>query len=428
MKKISIFTTFYSVDRAYSLTLVVEEQIKMLVENGYNIDVIVTKGFKPDGYFSHENVTLKYIPDTNRSNEGELKENYEEEVSKIETALEEILTGVDICITHDVIYQPAHIIFNLASRNIAGRRKDLRWLHWIHSATSPTIRCNTPRISDIIQQRFPNSFVVYPNAGDIPRVARNFGYEEDEVKRVHHSTDIPEYLGFNNWSTKIYRDYKLEEADFIGTYPIRLDRGKQVECFIKTIGAIKRFGRSARGVIIDFHSDSSNPNDDKFKYRKELLKIAKDWDVEKEIIFTSQVDKELAYSCPRQMVRDFMLASNLFMLPSTSETYSLIAQEAMICKNFVILNRDFPPIRSVYGEAPLYKQFSSSVNALTGLDGETVTKHDNEMDWYKDLAKAITYYIDNNPVLSLNTLVRTKRNSSYIFKRELEPLFYYEPK
>jgi len=421
MKKVSIFSTFYSIDRSYSLTLVVEEQIKMLVENGIPVDVIVTDTFgEPDGYFAHPMVTLKKIPDCQRSNEGELREGYEEDVLKIEKALEEALQDVDVCLTHDVIYQPAHIIFNLAARNIAEKRPKLRWLHWIHSATSPAIRCNTPKISGIIQQKFPNSFIVYPNSGDIPRVARNFKYEEDEVKRVHHSTDIPDYLGFHAISKDIYKKHKLEEADFIATYPIRLDRGKQVEHLIKTLGALKEMGRTVRGIIIDFASTGG----DKVEYRKDLHKIAEDWNVGDEIIFTSEYSKETNYSCPREVVRDFMMVSNLFMLPSSSETYSLIAQEAMICKNFVILNKDFPPLHSVYGDIPVYKQFSSAIDALTGQDGSTITKYDNERGWYHDLAMAVCYYIENNKALMGAHLVRTKRNSNYIFKNELLPLLY----
>jgi glycosyltransferase involved in cell wall biosynthesis len=266
--------------------------------------------------------------------------------------------------------------------------------------------------------------VVYPNSGDIPRVARNFLYEEDEVKRVHHATDIPDYLGFHKFSKRIYRERGYENADIIATYPIRLDRGKQVEVLIKTLGAMNRMGRIVRGTIIDFHSTGG----DKITYREELKQIAKDEGIEKEILFTSEFDKELEYSCPREMVRDFMMVSNLFMLPSTSETYSFIAQEAMICKNFVVLNKDFPPIRSVYGDDPLYKQFSSAIDALTGLDGSTTTTHDNNREWYHDVANAIFYYIEHNPALMLNTLVRKTRNSNYIFRNQLEPLLYYEGK
>lgn len=425
MKKVSILSTFYSIDRAYSLTLVVEDQIKMFVENGYDIDVIVTDTFKdPDGYFAHEKVHLRKLTDVPRSNEGDLPKDYEKYVKSCTGELREILKDTEVCITHDVIYQPAHIIFNLAARNIASERKDLRWLHWIHSATSPRIRCNTGIVSDTIQQKFPNSFVVYPNSGDIPRVARNFKYEEDEVKRVHHPTDIPDYLGFHEISKKIWKDNELEKADIICTYPIRLDRGKQVQHVIKTIGAFHKLGLVAKGIIIDFHSTGG----DKVVYRKELKNTAKEWGVEKDIIFTSDLSKETEYMVPRQVVRDMMLASNIFMLPSTSETYSFIAQEAMICKNFIILNRDFPPIRSVYGDAPMYKPFSSAINALDGFDGETKTTMNNENSWYHGLAQNIMYFLERDSALQLQTLVRTKRNSNYIFHMQLEPLLYFNGK
>src|SRR3990167_1064849 len=102
-KRITIFTSFYSIDRAYSLTTVVESQIKMLVENGCDVDVIVTEGLRePTGYFAHSRVTLRYVKDVSRSNDGIRR-----------------------------------------------------------------------------------------------RVARNFNVEEDEVKVVHHATDIPDYLGFH---------------------------------------------------------------------------------------------------------------------------------------------------------------------------------------------------------------------------------------
>lgn len=422
-KKVTIFSTFYSVDRAYSLTTVVEEQLKMFVDHGYPVDLIVTDTFEPSGYFAHPLVTLRKIKDVSRSNEGELPEDWEEQVNRNEAELTEILKDTDVCITHDVIYQPAHLIFNIASRRIAERRgKTLRWLHWIHSATSPAVRCSKEGARAIIQQKFPHAFICYPNAGDIPRVARNFGYEEDEVKVVHHPTDIPDYLGFHELSKRIYRERKLQEADVIMVYPIRLDRGKQVQHVIKTLGAMKRDGRTVRGIIMDFHSTGG----DKVIYRQELKAIAKDWGVAEDILFTSEFDKSTEYSCPREVVRDMMLVSNIYIHPSTSETYSLTTQEAAICKNFLCLNQDFPPMKSVWGDQPLYKQFSSAMNVLTGGDGETITKYDNENAWYHDLAMSLLYYLEHNPALMVNQMVRKTRNSDHIFSHQIEPLLAYE--
>lgn len=423
-KHVSIFSTFYSIDRAYSLTIVVEEQIKMLVEQGYDIDVIVTEGFRdPDGYFAHPKVHLRYLPDVTRSNEGELPPDYEAQVDRTEKALGEALKDIDVVISHDVVYQPAHLIFNLAARRIADKRgKSLRWLHWIHSATSPSVRCSDERARQIIGRKFPHSFICYPNAGDRWRVAKNFGVEEDEVKTVHHATDIPDYLGFHPLSTSIYRTLRLDEKDYITNYPIRLDRGKQVEYVIKTLGALRKIGRSVGGVILDFHSTGG----DKVTYRNELKALVANEGLANDVIFTSEFDKSLEYMCPRQMVRDFMLVSNFYVHPSTSETYSFTTQEAAIGKNILVLNRDFPPMRSVWGDIPLYKQFSSAIDALSGRDGSTTTKYDNIGDYFHDLAMAIAYHVEHNPALMMNKLVRQTRNSNYIFRNQLEPLLFYE--
>jgi hypothetical protein len=427
-KRVSILSTFYSIDRAYSLTTVVEDQLKMFVDEGYDIDLIVTDTFDAphnapvDGYFAHPKVHLVKIKDVSRSNDGELPDDYEKQAKEAEEEFERIFKDIDVIITHDVIYQPASIIYNIAARAYADKRgSSLRWLHWIHSATSPAIRCSKEHARQIIQSKFPHSFICYPNAGDVPRVARNFGYEEDEVKVVHHSTDIPDYLGFHPLSKRIYTERKLTEADVIAVYPIRLDRGKQVEHVVKTLGAIKRTGRSVRGIFFDFHSTGG----DKVVYRQELKAMIADDNLEGDVFFMSEFDPSTTYSVPREVIKDMMLVSNLFMNPSGSETYSLTTQEAAITKNLIYLNQDFPPMKSVWGDQPIYKQFSSAINALTGQDGSTTTKIEDQRGFYHDLAMSVCYYLEHNKVLELNKLVRQKRNSKYVFTHMIEPLLSY---
>jgi hypothetical protein len=124
------------------------------------------------------------------------------------------------------------------------------------------------------------------------------------------------------------------------------------------------------------------------------------------------------------MVRDLMLLSNVFILPSRSETYSLVAQEAILCKNFIILNFDFSPMRSIYGENAKYFKFSSGIDALSGMDGETNTKYGDEDAYFGYIARYINYELANNRVLALNTKIRKERNLKTVFRNHLEPLLY----
>lgn len=399
----------------------------MLISGGYKPTVIVVDGFKPVEMYAHPDVTLVHIPHFPVSNEGNLPENYQELVSQTRDRLLAILKDCDICITHDIIYQPAHLIHNLASREVAERLPNLKWLHWIHSATSPQIICSVEAVRPLLQRSFPNALICYPNYFDIPRVAENYHYEEDRVKWVPHPIDVADYLGFHPKTTELCQKKKLLEADIIIVYPIRLDRGKQPEHIIKTLGAIKKKGRSVRLVIMDFHSTAG----DKIVYREELKVTAKQWDVMDEVIFLSEFDDALKYDAPRQMVRDLMLISSVYIHPSVSETYSLATQEAALCKNLLVLNRDFPPMMTLWGQWPLYKQFSSAINAVTGRNGDTMWNWadgrrmpypENEQDFYNDLASNILYYVEHNPALMEARMVRQERSIEYVFKKFVEPL------
>jgi len=419
MKRIAIFTTFSSSDHAYSLNNVVVDQIKMLLRAGYKPVVLVAEGFNPVGVYKE--VELRQIPRVFLSNEGKLPDNYYEDSKKMTESLRELLKDVGVCITHDVIYQPAHLIHNLASRAIADERPDLRWLHWIHSATTPNILCNKEEVRMLIKRPFPHGFICYPNQYDRTRVATNFRYEEHLVKYVPHPIDIPEYLGFHEYTKEFVDKYSIIQADIIMVYPVRLDRGKQVEMNVRCMAALKRREKVVRLVVADFHSTGG----DKVVYRDKLKSQGTKLGLnEQELIFTSDFRDETRGSCPREMIRDLFNISNVFLLPSRSETYSLIAQEASICGNLILLNFDFPPMRSIYGDNALYFKFSSNIDALTGLDGETLTDYKGGEQYFDDMAKVICYELDNNRVIALKDKLRKERNIDYVFKNHFEPLLY----
>lgn len=420
-KRVAIFTTFRSADAAYSLNRVVQDQIKMLVYHGYEPTVFVAQGFTPTEAYALPGVKLFYLPDVPTSNEGILPDDYERHVEAMANALGEALADIDVVITHDLISQPAHLIHNLAARYVAEQYTDLRWLHWIHSVFSSNMPSNVMKASEIGRQHFPNSLLVYPNTYDIPRVAQNFKYEEPEIKHCPHPTDIEEFFGMQEVSRRFISHNDLLSADVVLVYPCRLDRGKQPHMVVELAGAIKRNGLSVRCVIMDFHSTGG----DKVTYREEMKAQATALNVGSEVIFFSEFDKKYEYEAPHQVVRDLMSISNVFLMPSRSETYSLVTQEAILTGNFVILNHDFPPFRSIFGDKPKYYQFSSNI-AMNGFDGATNTNYANKDEYFDAIAHYISYTLEHDRVISLKTQIRKDRNLYAVFKNYLEPLIYGE--
>ncbi len=429
MRRVAIFTTFSSFSEAYSLNRVVMNQIRMLCDHDYKPVVIVGKNFEPVYDYADPNVELRHIPDVPVSNEVQCDATFDQDVGALERELSTALKDVDVCITHDIVYQPACVKHLVAAKRIAKRRPELRWLHWIHSATSPyTLQNLRPYFIDeyanILKDKFPNSFYVFFNHYSIPRIANNFGISDEDVKVVHHPTDIKAFFKIEDSSWQLIKEKKILSADIVCTYPIRLDRGKQVEKVIKTVASFKKLGKSVRLVVFDFHSTGG----DKVTYRDELKQIATDWGMTSEdITFSSEYLPDWNVEVPYKVVSDFFHLSNLFVMPSVSESYSLLTQEAGLCGVAMVVNFDFPPFRDIFGWEPYETKFSSNIDMLTGLDGDTKTTPNNERQWFQDLARCLNYEFEHNRVLSLKTKMRRDRNLDAIFTRELEPLISYSP-
>lgn len=442
MKKVAILTSFSDLQKAYSLNIIVQGQIKMLLLNGYKPTVIVHESLVPEGIYAHPGVIIEKVPNMPCHNEVKKDDSFDSDVEGLEKRLMEILSDADICITHDVIYQNACLKHNMASRRVASKLPNLRWLHWIHSATSPLLlNMLRPMFSDeyvsLVEKPFPNSFYVYPNTYAVPSVARNFNIPIENVKVVHHPTDICGFFGISQEVEKIIYAHDMLGVDAMATYPCRLDTGKQVEMVVKTMAMLRDFGLSIRVVVVDFHSTGP----EKIAYRNKIKQIAIDYGLNSdELLFTSELNKEWELECPQSVVRDFQLISNVFIMPSVSETYSLVAQEAALTKQVVVMNQDFPPFRSIYGENAIYKKYSSAYDLMAdpaeGLrpDSWTGTQYGDsklpqearaeaEKRYHRGTAGDIAARL-KHPEMALSRFLMKNRNLQYVFKHEFEPLFY----
>lgn len=424
--RIAILTTFRDDDNAYSLCNVVNDQIKMLVSHGYEPKVLVTEGFKPSRYYGHEKVTLCHMPDQNRKNTAEVDETFDGDVDNLLEVYRKDLIDVDIVITHDIIYQTDALKHNVALRLYQEDREDLRFLHWIHSATSPMRLAELrpyfkEEFKKVAQNMFPYSYYIFFNDWSVPRIAKEYNVGTELVKVVHHPTDYMEYAKFDKETIEFVKKHNLLDLDYLIIYPARLDSGKQLEYPIKLTGALKNLKYNAKFIAVDFHSTSDDPKDPKYIYRNKLKNIAREWGAD--VIFTSEEKPEWKARVPQSVISDLTRLSNVFFMSSSSESYSLVTQEAGMDGNLLITNRNFPPLADIFGPATLDFQCTSNVNVVERADGETRTKFENEQEAYETLAKLVVVNTQlNKQEVTRRKLLQT-RNPDYVFERELEPLF-----
>lgn len=413
---IYVLTNFSGFLRSYSPIIVVGEQLRMLKEAGYEPVLLVTEDWDPpeDSIFS--SVKTERLPKVPGD---QVDENFAKHVDQLYERLKEIIPDGSTVLTHDLIFLPDYVKHNIAARRLASETK-IRWIHWIHSATSPHSLIQERSMfgeeyKELLTSKFPNSIIAFPNAYDIPRVARNFSYEEDEIFEVPHATDPVE--GMMPIVQRLYHEKKLGHPTVLMVYPLRLDRGKNAEMNIRIIAGLQQVGVKAHLIFCDFQSTGG----DKVAYRQELKNLADDLDVGEKVTFLSEFEESSVLEVHHQVVLDLFSLSNVFCLPSKSETYSLVAQEAMLKGNLCILNHDFAPMRQIYGKNAIYKQFSSNIG-FDGYDGEITTNYSDIDGYFRDIAQAIKYYLEHDKTLRAKTWVRTQRNGGYVFKRYVEPL------
>lgn len=424
-RDIYVLSNFSTYLRSFSPIIVVSEQLKMMKRAGYNPILVACEGWEVPGESIFNEVETKLMYPTAAHGTDDRPENIEELVDLAYQQLKDILPNNAKVITHDLIFLPDYTVLNLAARRLA-KEADIQWYHWVHSATGPgTIAKERAMYGKAYEQalneKFPNSRVCYPNAQDIPRVARNFGFEEFEVVEVPHSTDPTE--GMHPLVQRLYDELGLGDKEILMIAPARLDRGKALHNIVRAVAGIKEAGSTAHVIFCDFQSTGG----DKVTYREEIKTLSRQLDVENDVTFLSEFDDLASMDVSHDIILDLFTLSNVFLLPSRSETYSLVAQEAMLKGNLCILNSDFPAFRQIYGSNALYRQFDGAEVGFDGFDGKIDTTHSDLNDYYRTrFGIALKGWVVNDKVLAAKTFVRTRRNPDFIFRNYIEPLLVDE--
>ena len=362
----------------------------------------------------------------------------------ISDKLMEFLKDIDVCITQDIAYKPSELKYQMAARAITDKLPGIKWLHWINSATPPVTLNSlmgifTDEYLNLMRKPFPSSKYVFFNDISKEVIAKNFGVGVDKVRTVHHPSDLDEVYGVEEKKLSEFIEKRdIYSADAICVYPIRLDRGKQVQMVIRTMAMVKQLGMSVRCIIIDFHSTGG----DKVTYRDELKNIGIDYGLNpKELSFTSEYCPEWNIQMEHKNVLALFRMSNVFFMPSVSESYSLITQEAALTKNVIVLNQDFPPFRDIFGDSAIFRKYSSNWDCLAGYNeamGEgkhtgtqygpaSVSPEERkhyEKSYHKDTAGMIVGKLRSDIAMAIQIKIRKERNLDYVFKKELEPILW----
>lgn len=387
--KIGIVTAFSSMLDFYSLTTVILNQIRMILAAGHIPYLIVQEDFNwsekgVPNEFAHSNLVIRsVIPNYHKidyTSIDDLSEEHEKLVPVIIAALRHEITDLklDAIFTHDLIFTGWNMPVGLAIQELA--RTTGPWYHWIHSV--PGGRRDYWRLPD-------NSMLVYPNNTDRVRVAEEYQTWPEKVLVVPHCADLRDFGMTSDLAKDLITRFDVFGADIVQVYPIPTDRltAKGIPWVVKMFGILKDYGFKVRLIVPNAWC---NVNHLQREVEAMMLLGEQAGLTEKELIFTSRVYPEQAVGLPHTDIRDIMLAGNLFICPTISETFGLSLAEAAMMGSFLVLNDDLPMMKEIVGNYrnAIWAKFSSNFFK---------TKIDDEPRYLRDICKIVIHQIQHSP-------------------------------
>lgn len=404
--KIAVILASRYLDSKYAAVSVVENQLRMLIQNGHQPVLLLRTECKR----SYKNLKgVKYrrcLPsfDLYWYKNFNLRKKDRPWLEKSIKALSRNLKDVDLVITHDIIALPQLYVYNLAVRKVAKRIPRLKWLHWIHS-----LSLGDNPLWGRVNKR---TRLVIPNREQRGRMAKDFGCRLRDVKTVYHSLDTLSFP-LHPLTRTLIKAWDLLNADIIQLYPADARRPsvKQVNVVIDIFAKLKERGRKIRLVVADHYciDDLSR------KKTERLVELALKRGLAKnEIFFTSRFQPpRWERGIPREVVLElFRYVTNLFIFPSIFETSSLVMLEAASGANLLVLNKDLA----------FLKDFIGPKNALFYRFGYAEDPKDFTSREIANIADRIIKKLDQEMCLNARQRVRQRFSSDWIYKNQLQPL------
>lgn len=433
--KVAIFTNFSEMNPGYSLTGIATDQIRMLVRYGCDVHLYLREEYNDE--FDHlipekEHVTIHAdVPHAtliDYESHEDLNDDSLKLVDRLVPYLRKELEDVDIAFTHDWIFTGWNLPFAVALHKIRKETRHVGFLHWIHSI--PTGERDWWYLENYGDPDAPmpdnlpkNHKVVSFSQSNLQQLIEQFHCTTKEACVIPHIKDLRTWFEFGDDTEEFLDEHPgVMQADIVIVYPTSCDRlnTKRVHHVINLTAALKR--RSLCVAMICANQWASHyAQKERIESYYDLaeglgLVTARNKpaaDYAEEFIFTSEfLYPKYELGIPRRMLRELMLVSNLFVFPTREESFGLVAPEAALCGNFMVLNKDLDILAENFLHQGSYFSFGSLYHDF---------KPDSWERYLNNVAGAILTRMRQNEIVMTRTYARQRFNFDYLWHRAYEP-------
>lgn len=347
--------------------VIIEEHARCFADAGYKTKLIVGKGEVFD-----KRISVKAIPEIGSRGgpfsrelralaHGEVPASFDRAVKITERKLTAALTGVDVCMIHNVMTMHFNLILTAALTNIMARRKKIRFIAWTHDMT----------FTDPIYQphqhwRYPWNRLLQAQprceycviSGQRQREMRGlFRLPRKALPIIPDGIDVPALMGLTSTMTDIFRGEDLANTDIVALTPSRILKRKNLGLGMEIIGHLRDSGKSVRWIV----TGAPDPhNADSMKYYKLLLNLRKKLDLQKEVVFLCERVKT---RLTRRDLRGLYSMSDMLLFPSEREGFGLPVLEAGL-RGLLCVISDIPALRELVDRTAVLIQLDKPTNKV----------------------------------------------------------------
>lgn len=324
------------------------------------------------------------------------EEDWLEYAKRVQKQLDKALEGLSVVLVHDVFFVQGFEQVNMALRVWIERNPGkIHWIIWSHSVPGPMPE------DHILSLDVPDSTFIAITPQLVEPLCERYGITPDRVRVVRNPVCPKKTTLSDPISQKIYNHFGLWQYDHVGVYPTRICSAKNIEAAVRLFSYLENSILIVAGVWAN--CKESEDLIEKFKQIETEIKCGSTF------VYTPELCPCYATGLPFETIQSLLHYSDIFVMPSLSESSSLITIEAALAKNLCIINSDVPALQDLLGENRTLQASFGNLSKLGEAD-------------LKELANRIHAVSEQNPISVLHRHVRKNHDPNMIYLKELSKL------
>mgnify|MGYP006289171899 CR=1 FL=1 len=349
---------------------IVEAHADQFVKAGCKVRMIVG-----EGRLTHPEVVTEVIPEISSSGgpvgatlrelaRGKVSSRFEARVATVERKLEKALSGVDVCMMHNVMTMHFNLVLTAALERIMKRLgKKINFVAWTHDLTfaDPVHQAHQRGEYpwDLLSRPLDNCRYCAISGQRRKQMKKVFGASASMFPVIPDGIDVPRQLHLAPRVRDLFYEEELAGINIVALTPARILRRKNLTAGIELVAELKRRRRSVRWFITG-PPDTHNP--ESAAYFDKMLDMRKRLKVEKEVVLLC---RKFEGKVSTVELGSLYRLSDILLFPSASEGFGLPVLEAGLDRLLLVVS-DIPALREVAGENAVYIKESSGMAAVAG--------------------------------------------------------------